>query len=237
MMAKFVLIGGGDVGRGNSNYETKEIDEEVVSMTEKENPNFLFIGLASHFSDSYYDTIKKIYQNLGCHCNYLKKKNILHNPDIVKKKIEDADIIYFCGGDTVKLIHDVKEYDIVPLLEEAMKRTTVFVGMSAGAILLCEGGFSDSLLLRGESDKHEFLTGLSFVNLNICPHYHSNSKKTEELSDFLKNNRELEVYCMENCTALKVIDEKIEVIKSDKNRNVYLSHYKDQYIEKMLENR
>ena len=58
-MTKLVLIGGGDVGRGNTSYETELIDKEIVKMTDKETPNFLFIGLASSFSDSYYDTMKK----------------------------------------------------------------------------------------------------------------------------------------------------------------------------------
>ena len=116
-MGKFMLIGGGDVGRGRTNYETGLIDLEVVKMTQKDNPNFLFVGLASNFSDSYYDTMKKIYQELGCTCSYLKKKNILNNPDIVKNKIKMADIIYFCGGDTIKLVNDLKEYGIDSLLK------------------------------------------------------------------------------------------------------------------------
>ena len=101
-MKKLMLIGGGETGRGTTSYETKEIDEEVVKMTGKENPNFLFVGLASSFSDSYFDTMKKIYKELGCTPVYLKKKNILNNPDIVETKIKEADIIYICGGDTVK---------------------------------------------------------------------------------------------------------------------------------------
>ena len=76
-MKKMVLIGGGDIGRGNTTYETKEIDEEIVKMTNIDKPNFLFIGLASGFSDSYYDTIKKIYKTLGCETVYLKKKKYL----------------------------------------------------------------------------------------------------------------------------------------------------------------
>ena len=107
-----MLIGGGEVGRGSTKYETKEIDLEIVKMTEKKEPNFLFVGLASSFSDSYYDTMKKIYKELGCTCAYLKKKNIINNPDIVKKKINEADIIYFCGGDTIKLITDIKNYHL-----------------------------------------------------------------------------------------------------------------------------
>ena len=50
-MSKIVLIGGGNIGRGNTPYETKEIDEEIVKMTTKEHPNLLFVGLASSFSD------------------------------------------------------------------------------------------------------------------------------------------------------------------------------------------
>ena len=156
-MAKFVLIGGGDVGRGNTSYQTEVIDKKVVELTGKVNPNFLFVGLASSFSDSYFDTMKKIYKDLGCECVYLKKKNIINNPDIVKNKIEAADIIYFCGGDSVKLVNDLKEYGIDELLREKIKNDVVIVGISAGAIMCCNKGYSDSLKMRGESDRYEFV--------------------------------------------------------------------------------
>jgi len=216
-----VLIGGGEVGRGNTSYETKEIDEEIVKMTEKESPNFLFIGLASSFSDSYYDTMKKIYKELGCNCMYLKKKNILNNPSIVEDKILSADIIYICGGDTVKLLDDVKTYHIDTLLEQALNQGTVLAGMSAGALLLSQKGFSDSLILRGESEKNEFLEGLGFASLNFCPHYEEGSVKDKELQECLEGTTDA-VYCLENCTALKVIDDRITLIKSNQERNGYL---------------
>lgn len=220
-MKKLMLIGGGDTGRGNAPYNTKEIDEEIVKMTGKENPNFLFIGLASSHSDSYYDTMKKIYKDLGCTPVYLKKSNLVNNPDIVKQKINDADIIYICGGDTVKLLDHVKEYNLESLLKEAYNKGTVLAGMSAGAILLSNKGFSDSLIIREESDKYEFLNGLKFIDLNFCPHYNTDPKKTTDLEEYLSNSND-EVYCLENCTALKVIDDKISIIKSDKNAKVYI---------------
>ncbi len=232
-MKKCVLIGGGDTGRGETTYTTKEIDEEIVKMTEKENPNFLFIGLASSHADSYYDTMKKIYKDLGCTTVYLKKSNLVNNPDIVKQKINDADIIYICGGDTVKLLDHVKEYKIEDLLLEAYNKGTVLAGMSAGAILLSTKGFSDSLIVRNESDKHEFIKGLNFVNINFCPHYHSNPIKTKELEEYLSKNND-EVYSLENNTALKIIDDKISIIKSDKKSKVYLVSYKDKLIEKEI---
>ena len=44
-----VAIGGGENGRVLSNgkktiYDTKIIDEEIVALTNKKNPNFLFIA-------------------------------------------------------------------------------------------------------------------------------------------------------------------------------------------------
>jgi len=232
-MKKLMLIGGGETGRGNTTYETKEIDEEIVKMTEKENPNFLFIGLASSHSDSYYDTMKKIYKDLGCTPVYLKKSNLVNNPDIVKQKIEDADIIYICPGDTVKLVDHIKEYKLEKLLLDAYNNGTVLVGNSAGAILLSNKGFSDSLIFRGESDKHEFIKGLKFIDLNICPHYHDNLEKDKELEEYLSKHDE-EVYCLENKTALKIINDKISVVKSDKKKNAYKVSYKNKLIEKEI---
>lgn len=46
---KLMLIGGEDNRHGTSTHETKEIDEEIVKMTNKQNPTLLFIGLASFF--------------------------------------------------------------------------------------------------------------------------------------------------------------------------------------------
>lgn len=232
-MKKLMLIGGGDTGRGNTEYTTKEIDEEIVKMTEKESPNFLFIGLASSHADSYYDTMKKIYKELGCTPVYLKKSNLVNNPDIVKQKIEDADIIYICGGDTVKLLEHVKEYNLEKLLLDAYNKGTVIAGMSAGAILLSNKGFSDSLIIREESDKYEFIKGLNFIDLNFCPHYNTDPKKKKDLEEYLSKNNE-EVYSLENNTALKIIDDKISITKSDKNAKVYKVSYKDKLIEEEI---
>ncbi len=213
---KCMLIGGGDTGRGNTVYSTKEIDEEIVKMTGKEHPTFLFVGLASSFSDSYYDTMKAIYKDLGCECVYLKKKNIINNRDIVENKIKSADIIYFCGGDSIKLVNDLKEYDLVDLVKEAANNNTVLAGISAGAIMLSKEGYSDSLKLRGESDKYDFVEGLGILPIVFSPH-HSKDKIDELMGEI----GDREVFSLENNTALKFENNTYEVIKSDKNAKAY----------------
>lgn len=212
---RLVLIGGGNT-RGGA-WETEEIDREIVRMSDKEKPNFLFIGLASSFADSYYDAMKNIYRSLGCECQYLKKKNIINNRDIVENKIRNADIIYIGGGDTIKLLNEIKEYDLECLMKEAIDANKIVAGTSAGAIMLCREGYSDSLKLRGESDKYDFIEGLNYLNIIFSPH-HSEEKYKEMLKDL--NQRE--VYSLENGTALKVIDKDISIIKSNKDAKAYL---------------
>lgn len=220
-MAKFVLIGGGDVGRGNTSYETYNIDKRIVELTGKSNPNFLFCGLASSFSDSYFDTMKKIYKDLGCECIYLKKKNIINNPDIVKEKIKNADIIYFCGGDSVKLVNDLKEYGIDSLLREKIKTNCIIAGISAGAIMCSNDGYSDSLRMRGESDKYDFVNGLGFVDVSFCPHFVLDGDRARELVNDLDGISK-DVFCVGDCAALLFKNDNMEIVKSKENSYVYL---------------
>ena len=217
-----LLIGGGDYSF---------LSHEVVQSAKKEHPVFLFIGLASNYSDAYYDKMKKIYQNLGCKCVYLKKKNILNNPQIVLDKINQADIIYIGGGDSIKLIEEIKKYHLNDLLYDAYLRGVLLVGVSAGAILLSKEGFSDSYILRGEKDSYDFVKGLSFVNVTICPHYEKDSSRSLQLKEKLKENNFI-VYCLEKNTAVWFHDEKMKVIKED--NSVYKCFYNNTFIEEML---
>ena len=222
---KLMLIGGGDNGHGNTSYETKEIDEEIVKMTNKENPIFLFIGLASNFSDSYYDVMKNIYQKLGCETLYLKKKNIVNNPNIAKEKIQKADIIYMSGGDTNKLVTTIKEYHLKQLLLEALNKNCVISGISAGAIAISKSGLSDYLILNNLSDKYAFIDGLIFLNLNICPHSDKKERLTD-LKELLKNTNQ-KVIALDNQTAIKFDNNKYTIIKSNKSAQVKLLYWEN----------
>ena len=176
--------------------------------------------------------MKKIYKDLGRTCAYLKKKNILNNRDIVEKKINDANIIYFGGGDTIKLVNDLKEYDLVSLLKKAYDNGTILVGMSAGAIMLSKEGYSDSL--KEKADKYTFVEGLDFIDIVVCPHYSNVIGKKEELQEDLKGT-DKKVYSLDNGTALISIDNNISFISSINKSNAYLVYYsKDGYKEDKL---
>ena len=95
-MKKIVAIGGGENGRKTEDgkcfdYETEKIDKEIILLTGKKQPNFLFIchsfSNSLKIQKSYYDTMKRIYKDrYGCHCKHLNNFSI--NPSIVQNLIK-----------------------------------------------------------------------------------------------------------------------------------------------------
>ena len=225
---KLMLIGGGDIGRSNTKYETKEIDEKIVKLSNKENPNFLFIGLASNFSDSYYKVIKDIYKNLGCKTGKISNKTLTHI-EVVEEKIKNADIIYIGGGDTVKLVNKIDK-----MLKEKLDTESVLVGISAGAISYVKSGLSDTEIINNISNNYVKVDGLGFIDYMFVPHFSSDSKKMEDLEKVLKNDKENIALCTDNCAAIEIIDGHINVVKSDIKAKAYKGIYKDKlYLEEI----
>lgn len=230
---KLMLIGGGDIGRSNTKYETKEIDEKIVKLSNKENPNFLFIGLASNFSDSYYKVIKDIYKNLGCKTGKISNKTLTHI-EVVEEKIKNADIIYIGGGDTVKLVNILKENKIDKMLKEKLDTESVLVGISAGAISYLKSGLSDTEIMNNISNNYVKVDGLGFIDYMFVPHFSSDSKKMEDLEKVLKNDKDSIALCTDNCAAIEIINGHINVVKSDIKAKAYKAVYKDKlYLEEI----
>lgn len=230
---KLMLIGGGDIGRGNTKYETKEIDEEIVRLSNKEKPNFLFIGLASCFADSYYKVIKDIYKKLGCETGKISNKTLTHI-EVIEEKIKNADIIYIGGGDTVKLANILKENGIDKMLKEKLNTNCVLAGISAGAIIYLKYGLSDTEIINNISNNYVKVDGLNFIDYMFVPHFSSDSKKKKDLEKVLKNNKDCIALCVDNCAAIEIIDDNIKVIKSDENAKAYKAVYKNKlYLEEI----
>jgi len=210
---KIVLIGGGEIGI---------LDEEIIKLVKKDNPKFLYIGFGNSYAESTYDILKKIYKKQGFETNHLKKKGLIHNPLLAKERIDNADVIYLGGGDTIEFLKILKEYEIDKLLKECKEK--ILIGNSAGAIVLSKEGFSDSKILRNESEKHEFVEGLNLNELSISPHYEESSKKTSELLNEIKNSKK-EVVCIPNDSA--IIIENNKIIKSiTRNTSPIIISYK-----------
>ena len=138
MTKKIVAIGGGENGRylGNGKYreyETEPMDKEIIRLTGKENPNYLFMVHAQPFNNAieegYFETMKKIYGDMfGCNCMYLKSTE-LDDMEVVKEKIAWADIIYEGGGNTLEMINLWKKTGFDKVLLDAYTDGKVLCGV------------------------------------------------------------------------------------------------------------
>ena len=106
-MKTIVAIGGGEVGSiyKNSKYETELIDREIVSLSNKDNPNVLVIPHAAPPEMEYrsYQNIRNNYQKLNCTIKYLRRKK-LNDIEYVNNLIDWSDIIYVPGGNTIDML-------------------------------------------------------------------------------------------------------------------------------------
>ena len=71
-MGKIIAIGGGEIGRPGTKIETTTIDKEILKLSGRKNPSLLFIPTASNDSESYYNVVKKHFNdNLKCKTDVL----------------------------------------------------------------------------------------------------------------------------------------------------------------------
>ncbi len=222
---KLVLIGGGENGHHNTNYETATFDQEIIRLTEKTSPNFLFIGAANKYPDYYYEVMKGIYGDLyNCATDHLTNEN-LKNYKVAESKIGVADIIYVGGGNTLKLMKLFRKYGVDKLLKRAAEQNKVLCGVSAGAICWCRYGQSDS---RENSSIR--VKGLNFIDLLYCPHILTQPKRAEYLKRMMKNTYKIPSVALDRA-ALEIVGDKYRIIFLENNSKADKCYWKrDKYI-------
>jgi dipeptidase E len=234
-MGKIVAIGGGENGRPGTKYETETLDREIVLLSGKKTSKFLFIGLANKFSDSYYDVMCNIYGNMyGCYTEYLTEYDI-KNEQTASDKIENADIIYVGGGNTLRLMTLLRKNKIDILLKKAYINNTIMCGVSAGAICWCDFGNDDSRRFTSGSDQLIKVKGLGFIHILMCPHFDSENNRKTDLPRMMKTTTKIPAIALDNGAALVVNEDKFKIISSMDNANAMKCYWKKgEYISETL---
>ena len=208
-MKKLVCIGGGEIPRYKNGlllpYETREIDEKIVRLSNKKNPKVLFISIASSHPEEYFEGIKKVFTSLGCIVTHL---NIEKTYEALEKEILGTDIIYVGGGNTKYLIEKLKETGIDKLLIKAYDNGIVCSGLSAGSYCWYKYNY-------------DLLEGMGVINAVNCVHYDEKDDTSKNKFYSVIKDKKLIGYAIDNCVALEFIDGNIKVIKSDKNKDAY----------------
>lgn len=225
-MGRIVAIGGGENGHHNTKYETAPFDKEIIKLTCKTKPKFLFIGLANSYPDYYFEIMDGIYNGIyGCQTDYLRY-NEIKDREITSRKIKDADIIYVGGGNTYKLMRLFRLYGIDKMLIEAYNEDTVLCGVSAGGICWCDYGNSDSRAISSNSNQFIRVSGLGLINILFAPHIIKEPERIESVRQMMKRTYKIPAVQLDNA-ALEIVDNQYRILTLDENSVAEKGYWKN----------
>jgi cyanophycinase-like exopeptidase len=124
---------------GSRHFGTQPYLEAAVRLTRKAAPTALYIGAASGEDDSFGTALCALIAAAGAK-DVIWPKLAVRRRDraAARKALAQVDFVFVGGGDVAAGIDVLRKAELVAELRAAAGRGAVFVGMSAGAIMLGE---------------------------------------------------------------------------------------------------
>jgi dipeptidase E len=140
--------------------------------------------------------------------------------DIWEPRLKTADILMFGGGNPFYLMHWMKKSGLEKILPELLERR-VYVGISAGSMVTSPNlSVSTSKPLYYSSGIKDYRQekALGFVNFHIRPHFNSPEfpKIRKEFLEKMAKRLKEPMYAIDDQTAIKVINDKLEIMSEGK---------------------
>jgi len=138
---------------------------------------------------------------------------------IWKSSVENADVLFFEGGNIYHLMEWLNKSGLAKKLTELLKNK-VYVGVSAGSMVTNKKlVLKISQAIYGEDLEKDYeMDGLNFVDFYFLPHLNSDYFVNLR-EDFVRNtvkDMDEKIYVLDDDSALKVVDGKVEVISEGK---------------------
>jgi dipeptidase E len=140
---------------------------------------------------------------------------------IWRPQLENADVLFFEGGNTYHLMEWINKSGLINLLPELLK-TKVWVGVSAGSMVTNKDlqlKISQDLY-EEDLDKREKMTALGLVDFYFLPHLNSpwfTKLRKENIEKAVEGMTE-KIYAMDDNGAVKFVDGKVEVVTEGEYR-------------------
>ncbi len=134
---------------------------------------------------------------------------------IWEPKIKNADVLFFEGGNAYHLMEWLNKSKLTELLP-GLLQDKVYVGVSASSMVTNKDlALKISRVIYGEDlDKIEEMDGLNYVDFYFLPHLNSEWFPNIRKNFITKLTKDMSgiIYAMDDQSALKIIDGKVEVI-------------------------
>jgi len=138
---------------------------------------------------------------------------------IWRPKLEEADVLFFEGGNTYHLMEWINKSGLVATLRDLLK-TKLYVGVSAGSMVTNPDLALkiSQIVYEEDMDKLGDVHGLNFVDFYFLPHLNSvyfGKVREDNIKEIAKGIKR-KIYALDDSSALKVVDGKVEVISEGK---------------------
>ena len=150
------------------------------------------------------------FKEIGINLNGITVLNDTMTKEEMFRSIENADIIFLMGGDTLKQNDFLMKNDLKPIIKTFKK---VVIGIIAGAINLS----NISLCSKDEEDGVEktiTYEGIGRINYTIEPHFDIDNKILLQ-NELYPLSEKMTIYGLPNNTGVRIIDNNFEILYGD----------------------
>lgn len=182
---------------------------------ELDNKKIAFIPTASIHEGytGYVGSARKLFKKLGATVTEIDISKEVYST--IKSVFEDADIIYFTGGNSFFLIDQLRKTGTDELLKKELTSGKLMIGESAGAIICAPTiKYIEQMDKKPEDYSQGDDTGLNLIDFYVLPHYLTApfKKVTEKIMTEFSN---LNICPINNHQAIVVDGEASKVICKD----------------------
>jgi dipeptidase E len=186
----------------------------IQSFLENAPTTALFIPYAavSFGYDAYEAKVDKVFSALGC------KITSVHHAGNPVRAVEKAEIIVIGGGNTWRLVQQMREHGLMEVIRQKVIAGTPYIGWSAGSNVACP-----SLKTTNDMpivDPHGFDT-LNLIPFQINPHYldvhpegFGGETREDRIKEFIEINPDIFVLGLREACLLKREDDELKLIGS-----------------------
>ena len=182
---------------------------------EIENKKVAFIPTASLHEGytGYVGSARKLFKKLGASVTEIDISTEAYST--IQAVFEDADVIYFTGGNSFFLIDQLRKTGTDELLKKELANGKLMIGESAGAIICAPTiQYIEQMDEKPEDYSQEDNEGLDLIDFYVLPHYLTApfKKITERI---MAEFSDLNICAINNHQAIIVNDEGSKVICKD----------------------
>ena len=182
---------------------------------EIENKKVAFIPTASLHEGytGYVGSARKLFKKLGASVTEIDISTEAYST--IQAVFEDADVIYFTGGNSFFLMDQLRKTETDELLKKELANGKLMIGESAGAIICAPTiQYIDQMDEKPEDYSQEDNEGLDLIDFYVLPHYLTApfKKITERI---MAEFSDLNICAINNHQAIIVNDEGSKVICKD----------------------